>query len=732
MRAPITLLKTVRFIFLISATLILGDTAGASKIVTETPANISSDSYLEQVGAEQIQSKSKSIDDAFEKLTEKTSDLFSNLDQYTLKAKISEDIDLFKGAAFGLAYKYEVEPAYIGGYYLRSDRYRASIQVNPLKYFSGSAPWLLNMNPGMEINFWQYFPKAAQARKLTNGYTPLHFPLTAEKAQKNLKPGDLAHVRANLNLNVGAAKQWDLPLHLEAEASLAYVVQAPFDIYIFKASENKVRLRLAARRDKSRRFHARVGVEDDIRILGVDVVDNRIVRWMGLRDIISDTLANSDQNVFLADYTINLDYPEVREAYDELFAKALRFKNIEVAEHPVITVMDPRKSREEAQSILVSNLTKLDEIFRQDLEQKDHSQRRVDRNFAGSNGVDGSLFHQFNFGISALFRISHSSTRRDNKMKMKIMNHDGTETEKYFFFPTWSTEKRERGFFSRHREETLRSSNMIYATDQKYIPKEFKSIGFYYDYTDKVYKNREHQSVLTHFEQVLPPEINEQMLAHLESKGLLRLENRLKNMRISARYFIDADGLKSAERFFSGKSRGETHHIIRQMIVDHLNSIPRPKANPERPEDFNYYFDCDPFYRTQSYIVREFCLDITQIADRLDTIVNTSRSPAERHKQMDVLIQNHLFREVGPAFIFNLIPPEEISGASHFEIKFYLSGQVEPVTFIYPEGNGFPDREFYELILDIQRLMNDATPDMRLEGTSDGLTTRRTHKANGH
>jgi hypothetical protein len=443
-------------------------------------------------------------------------------------------------------------------------------------------------------------------------------------------------------------------------------------------------------------------------------------------------IAKGNQNIFLGDYTLNLDYPEVQDAYNEVFAKALKFKGITFREHPAYALWNPRKNRDEVRNEFVSNLTRLDDIYREDLEQKDREDRRVDRNFAGTNKTDGTLLSESHLGLSGIYRTKNYSVRRNNGLSVLRMQPDGKESTEYYFYPSWTSKRDVRALISLFREQTFRSAMMVYKANSNYEPVEFKTTGFYYDYTDKLYENEEHRSTLNHFKRVLPSAVYQDLIQELAKNGFDTFKNDIKNVRVSARYFLNSLGLEAAEKLLNHLDGESLTDEMRKNIIGHLLNIPAPDRNPIyyrslNPKSTTRVFrpNCTKRYKNLPTSVHDYCEDIEIIAPLISKIVNYRLPAMVRHDAMDELSDNHLFRQLGPGLLYRLIPAANFADAAYFEVKFYLPKRVEPLSYTYPRDQLNPDRELFETILDIQNLMDNLTPDMRLNGAVDNLTTRK-------
>ncbi|OFZ15934.1 MAG: hypothetical protein A2Z20_10775 [Bdellovibrionales bacterium RBG_16_40_8] len=672
---------------------------------------VKSDSYLEKIQIN-LNRNAGRIEDAISHQGAYFKNFWERLDQLPLSLPIQENLKLFRGMSINLGYKYHVEPSYTGGYFTHIDTYKVRIPINVGDWILPDGVPFISLNPGAEINFWQYFKTATEARNPLNGYSLAHFPLTAERAINNLKPGDLVHLRTNTNINIGVRKSWNIPLGLEVSGNIAYILQGEFDTFIFRSDENKIRLRIIGRRDKGVNGSVAMGVQSSFKIFAVNIVDNKIIKITHLDEILAYDGFENDQNIYIVDYTLNLDSPEVREAYNELFATNLRLKNFNPAKNAVINLINPFKSHGEITDTLISNLSKLNDLFHEDLFERDHSKRRVDRNIMGSNNAENVKQRNFRFGINGLYRLNTLTIRRDNRLTLFTTQPDGSETRDNYFYPSWIKGLDQRGLFGLFRDNTLRSTDMIYITNDDFVPIDFKSIGFYFDYSDKNYKNREHKKNLEHFQRILTPALYQKLIDYLISQDLFTLNGTLKNARVYSRYYINVRGLRSIESILKELRRDGAENYIRKITIGLIDNTPNAaiahtthQKQPHRPRCHGY--------KSYSKRVIDNCKKIEDIVKRLALALDTEVPLLERHTQMEHLLNNSLFNKIGPGIIFRLIPENELATSSFFEIKFYLANKIEPYVYLFPPNNNYEDREFYKIILDIQKIMDDMTPEMR-------------------
>ncbi len=657
----------------------------------------------------------------------------------------------------GVNDRVELSPAYIGGRTLREDAFTLKESFNPIEWLSTNVfrfivpykwgpqyPILISLQGQQEVDMWRLFKSyhdATHTRKIPFvDFVANELPATAQTLEK-LDPG--TEVRFDVPLNLYTGADYYVPVGSVAylKGSLIKDFSGEYEVFVFRGNGTKARIRLVANRGRNLQGILQGGFGDQgfSKIIPWHIVENIVFAIFKL-----DTIGtvqrdySNDARMFLADYTLNLKYQEVRDAYNELFAKALIFKNKRL-NSLIWKIADPLNSGKKLRNLLISNLTKLEGLYSEDYQtQPDPDQRRVDRNFLGSDHADGKPL-TWHYGLGNIFRESGDTFYRENELTRDSEMKDGKRTKFRYLIPEWLNHRHSAKFFNVFSEDKLHSSFMVYTADSAFNPIDFKLMGFSYNVRESRYGNPANRMVIRHFHNEFPPEVFSDVEQFMARNNLLKLDHLLRGVRVSARYFINEHALEAVEHRFYNSTPEQTFSTILYDLAMVTRSAGQlnagPMFDPHRLADESIcvrilaidkaLYPDDPALR--------YCGDLVYITQHLTAIMNPSLTPGDRKAAMDVLIKDDLFREIGPGLMFSLIPPNEVAKSLFVEIKFYVPTQVAPISYYFPRDptTNNPivnvNLTLVESLLDSVKSMTNQAPDMRLYCNHDGPTCRKTH-----
>lgn len=653
------------------------------------------------------------FDSATGALSNATGQLIEGLDKITLNLSVKPTLDIFKGLGFSPRYRYKVNPSYIGTYYTRLDTYQLKVPIRPGDYLPGNTrnrKIRLDLTPGFTMDFYQQFPSGREARKPSNGYTPYRLPLSAQKAIERLKPGDLVGFQANLALLMELRQAFPLAHGLEARLGTHVLLQGTFQAYIFKAEDELVRLRLIALREDQKSANARLGFQDPFNIFGVKILDKNLLKVAKLDKVLVAEYLTRGQDLFMIDYVFDLNYQEAREAYDELFSRSRMVK-------AVLDTSRRSTNNDVLKNKLISNLSTIHGIYIEDLE-KEETQKRIDRIFVGSN-ISKSKDSGFRINLSRLFSISKDFIQRTSKLTRIRLDENSLEeiVEKYLI-TTWSRHEKMRTLFSFVRENELRQMSLIAEADENFKPIRFRGINFYNTFTDRRYRRGEHEDTLDELKMNLPEVVYNELEEHLIRRGWLEIGRLERNVRISIRHFINEEGLHLLQTIDESD--------IRALLIDRLhfmaeNKIPFLSKNRKGPcTSHNHRGSIGrSLYRTQ--YIEIYCDDIEYITKHSYIALNSLADAETRNKSFKKLNKNALFKRLGPSFLFNLMDADSLLNSMFFDLRITAASLETPIRFLYGTSDHL---DFFDSVTDIELILNDKLPDMRIPGDEESVTTR--------
>jgi hypothetical protein len=680
-------------------------------------------SYTEEVSPEELKSAERpAAINKLERIDERVEKALNAFDRLTIAFNIGDTIKFLDALNFGIRYRYRAEPADIGKYFARIDRWRVTGGIRPGDFFDNLRDSVLgfSMDAGVEVTFVQLYDKVSDARKIQNGYTPARLPITSKKAIELLNPGDLAVFDGIFSLLIGVG---DSSVFFKDKLNFVFNVggqlSGRFRIFVFRGHDNLVRLRIAGIRSKNQGFRFRLGVEEVFTPIGSTVIRSPLVNMLDADEIIQYGASLLDQDIYMSDYTIDLSDPDAARAYDSIFTGPRRLKE-------VVKIANPFRKDDEIRQTLVTNLSELNELARADL---DKPKKRVTVNFRGANYTDGrQKFSEFN-GLK-LYGRSNNNFRRDNYLTDVVTTPTGDDVKRYFF-PSWADNTRTTAFFSwfkKERDDQL--ANILYETNDKFEIQRFHSIGFYRDISDNIYNPHEHREILRNLKKTLTPHVYEELKTFLLSKNWYDLKKEKDNVRISSRYFLHENGLRLLEGLHRSSIESEIVNIIKRFDDANpysKNALNRYNDNPTTPrcsDELLKRYGITNTLRPGGKMV-QYCNAIAPLAERLESVLASNRSAGVRHQEVSELEKNELFRFLGPSLIFELLPESAQTNLSYFEIVIAARDLELPLIF---KHGMLEDRNLFEKILEVERLLNDEDPDLRLNSDKESKTEKNVNQ----
>jgi hypothetical protein len=386
------------------------------------------------------------------------------------------------------------------------------------------------------------------------------------------------------------------------------------------------------------------------------------------------------------------------------------------AANPFLTDRDLREK-------LIVNLQELNELS---IEEQKSATPVVVMNFMGSNFSNGREF-EAEGGVRGLWRGDGHRIRQDNRLKQTVYDTDGTERAFYYFFPSWTKRSQVSALATLNRERKVQSANIIYEADENFEIQRFHNIGFYHDETDKKYDGHEHAKNIEGFYRVLPPEVFQGFANYLKANNWFQFNKSRQNVRINARYFIHENGLKIVD--------GIAADTIERKLVEallELDSVTQEKVTLDPPTGTRIA-RCSaaklkrmgvPVGRdnTVGPHIFKYCNSISSLAQKLSSAFDTKKSAKQRHEIFAGLSTNSLFLFLGPGLLFDLMPKDRLSEMAYFEIVINAAGMENPLRFKYGE---IANRPLYEILVQMERILDEDEPDLRPFGDVESITTRK-------
>ena len=607
----------------------------------------------------------------------KVGDRLASLD-IKLKLKLL-DLELIDGLKAALNYKYEVEPSYGGEYHLRMDRATLTANVNVGELISRSNQYVgINLKHETELLYVRPYEKKGDALKaIPFGYEAVptsvedilsRLPFNSENVINSLKVGDFFSFTAEMSVVVGANS---LPLSVSTPAFVYthLMISGQFQVHLYKAEDQKVRVKLIALRKNEKGAGLIAGIGKDHRILGLRVVDRRIEKVMNLTEMIKIGFTDTDSKLFLVDYMLDLRDPRVRDAYDGIIAKVVEVKTVQIA--------DPRKSSEELTNQLISDITPLETIYAAEMS-KPTASRVVDRFFKGKNEVEISPKTSFKFA-PVVFKLSRESEYVENMLTSSAPN----EALSYYRLHTFQRTSEASFWFSYYKAVSVSRASLLFDSNAKHDIGDIRDIVFEWNYRDKSLTAAELRMLKAAVKQAVPESIHKGL-----NWGVFARETEYANARFIYKTVLHPSALGVVKSMSSGEIFG--------LLADYIKSIPAPSAAVGKDMD-GRAIKIDKF----NSVVDQHQDSLLNIAHYLAKVVDPKLTNSERSNAFAELRFNDLFIEIGPGFLISLLPQNELQKYVNFEISL-TADDVAPMKYTF---GTIADRKIYEAASYIQAVL---------------------------
>lgn len=594
------------------------------------------------------------------------------------------DLELFEGLGIAVKYKAESEPSYVDGYYTRIDKYSINADLRPGDLIDGlDMPIGFDISRGTEVIFARQF-KSQRDSLVAVPYFMKHIPLTAERAIRNLNPGDFVGLQANLNF-VLSLNGSSIQNGFELGASTHAFVSGKFLVHLFRMPNNKIRVKLISLNSKGAGADAEVKYGLDLDIIGFNYLENKIDKIVDLSPI-QLGLGNSKNNLFMLDYVFDLNNPQAAQAYDDMMSRKVQFKDLDAS--------NPFRSVDKMAERVLTDLSAVEEISEQDHGQLP-SQRRINRLFKGTNRSTNS-HSGIKLGINLLKFQSGTASAVSH-----VTSFDRTNVAQKYILETTSNRTKTKALFGLWGTEEVNTSSLLFTADDS-----FKATRFVAFSNDKVRKEKE-----------------------LDKGDLKDIKLELARLIPASEYnkidwspynFRDGDYINSAYRittFFHPDAVAALPRMAPSAYTDLFKKYVNrtggfnggvknepPQWDPEARNGFKNY---EEDYKE---IGKELFNSTNPLLDtniRLNSFTNLKKIPVWQTK--------------GLGFLISLLPQDNIGRLVSFE--FSLSSKNGP-TITHRFGR-FEQEALYESLMYTQNVISNQGFDLRLWTDENGEYTVR-------
>lgn len=595
------------------------------------------------------------------------------------------DAELFPGGSVVSGYEYEVEPAFTDGLYARFDRWKIGSQLIPtdtdeMRDESGSSTFGVGAKGSIEASFVRFFKNPCEAG-LSKPYAPNRAPLKSKHAiGSKFLVGDYFIFKSQVGfvVSLDILKLLGTPLW-SANLGGSYLVDGAYQVYIIRQDQDHIRFKVLARRGRDLSLGLRVGWSGEFDVFKVSALDRQLKRQVNpepLKVAFHDTNAQ----VFLVDYVLNLRDPMVARAFDTVVRKMGTFENIRLA--------SPFRDTTELEQALLLDLSPLEELYRSDSQNGDVS--RIVRNLRTSSRQDGrSAGIDFGNKILGFEYDATSSTSRmtlrnsDDSLERYLLRSYDRTFDGHF---AWSFSR----LFQKKSFEMLLKANDDFS--------ELKAINVVQtlEKKDKKLKYSEYLQIKKGLKKLLPLVVFEKIPFHLwEHQSQQALENfgLRSQIVLNPRLILDSPKMSPDE------------------IVELYRSYIAQKGFAAR----DFYSDVPHGRGGKRTAEEQYRFSLRNIADRLSRASDPTLPDLERLENFMSLRLNSLFAQTGLGFLLTLRPEQSV----RYDLN--MSANSARIDFAIGDSS---IADFYRKLLSIKAALEDDGLDLRREAESLTITKR--------
>ena len=592
------------------------------------------------------------------------------------------NIDLVQGINIGAKYNYDVQSSYIDHFYTRIDKWDVNLGINvgdALKDLV-DIPFSFSVNGDRSFFFVRQFNSKLDAIEALP-YGPHKLPLTANLALKNLIPGDFVSMPANMNIAFSAAAGTDLvsPSPLNLNTSIYYVISGEFTIQVFKLDNSHVRVKLISRQGSS--VGSASGMRATFQLLGINLVDKVISKLID-RDLVQMGLSYNPGAQFILDYVFDLNNEDAKDAYNQIIASSLKFKDVVLLNQ----ILDARDLKDK----LISSYEKADKIFAED-HTKNPKDRRVQRIFKGFDNYQGHNRH-----LKLSFFIAHYlKDRALNENKITFL--DKNEKNLEFYYPTFSKYLETsvgKSFFELKDQTFQNNFGLIPRFEQEDTRFKNPEIGFTLERKDRTFTSFNQKSLANFMQNELPPVVMKKVAA----SGWMDKKNKF-DTRINMQMILKAQGFEYLKGISEQALKAKLFEYVKVRLGNQDTTLADFLLVPKmiQIEQLNF------------------------LASSLsDILKNETHNSEDVLRRLIKLNEYTLFDKIGVGFLVSLMPEDKLEQLVYVKIDF-LGQKLDPLEIEYGTLNY---KTIYKELDQIQSRLSNRSYDLRLSNDDQEIENK--------
>lgn len=620
------------------------------------------------------------------------------------------DLGFMDSLGLQAGWRFDVEPSYREGLISRTDDF----------YFSASDIAGLNLFPaslsdagfgtGLDVDIRcrfikQYLDGLTAVKDLTYLKNFLHItqymPLDAQRALTKMVPGDYFSMRLPMTLNMGYSEANKIFEKLPLQKDIGYSLSGLFELHIAKLTDKKVQLKLVFVNGKKSGLNVGAQYEGVFTLTPIKYINKRVTKIMKLSPV-RFYLTHINDQIFMADYILDLSQPQVARAYDEVLSSIRNInKGIKLAS-PKVTFFrkNVEKNAEKMKLNLQTSIAPLDQVVAEAISKQNENNGEFSaiRLFKGSNHVLDKGFGLY-LG-TRLFSFEGSSSSGQND----ITSISSTEEPSYYHADTEIYANDKIGGLNYWDLSQRLQLTAVFSADQNFENKKVAGVVITNEPKDKQFSPEDFEKIKKHLASTLPPLVYKRI--RFEQWAFPDKTRHAVGYR--SKLVLSPDFVKTLPALSQDQ--------IYSKYISYIEKIETEKIYLRPVVDDNDVKQLASF---------SFEDQVQEIAKALSIAANPSADPIERLQAFVSLKRNKLFNQTGMRFVLELVPIKQLNSLIFFDLEMNSSDD-DRLKFSYGSDS---DSASYQKVINILEIINNQGLDIIM--TAQNAASDYLHKPQG-
>jgi len=608
-------------------------------------------------------------------------------------------------------WRFDVEPSYREGLISRTDEFFfSSGDIPGLSLFPASlsdAGLGAGLDSEIRCKFIkQYLDGLTATKDMTYLKNLLHItkymPLDAERALSKMVPGDYFSMRLPMTLNMGYDQASRIFEKLPLEKNIGYSLSGLFEIHIAKLSETKVQLKLVFVNGKSSGLSVDSQYSGVLSLTPISYINKRVTKLLKLSPVQFSLSQNNDQ-IFMADYILDLSKPQVARAYDEVLSSVRNISKATKLASPKVTFFrkNVAKNAEKMKQNLQTSIEPLDLVVAESIAKQNENNGEFSaiRLFKGSNHVLGKNFN-LHLGTK-LFSFDGSSNSGQND----ITSFSSTEEASYYHADSEIYGNNKAAGLDYWELSQRIQLTAVFSSDQNFENKKVAGIVISNEPKDKQFSAEDFEKTKKHLAATLPPLVYKRIrFEQWGNSNKIRHAVGYRSKLVLSPEFIRALPPLTQEQLYS-----KYISYVEKLEADKIYKRPVVEDNDVKQLASISFED-----------------QVREIARALSIADNSNIDPIERLRAFVGLKKNTLFNQTGIRFVLELVPIQKLNSLIFFDLEMN-SSEDDRLKFSFGSESDAPS---YQKVINILEIINNQGLDIIM--TAQKVASDYLHKPQGN